>query len=58
MITQQKSAGGKAQRRENPNKVACPHRLTFAFSNDEEAPRRPELFPSVTIPVTLTVWDG
>jgi hypothetical protein len=36
MITQQKSAGGKAQRRENPSKVACPHRLTFAFSNDEE----------------------
>ncbi len=38
MITQQKSADGKAQRRENPNRVACPHRLTFAFSNDEEVP--------------------
>ena len=36
MITQQKSSSGKEQRRENPNKVACPHRLTFAFSNDDE----------------------
>jgi hypothetical protein len=38
MIDQQKSASGKAQRRENPNRVACPHRLTFAWSNDEEVP--------------------
>ncbi len=38
IITQQKSASGKAQLRENPNRVACPHRLTFAFSNDEEVP--------------------
>ncbi len=36
LITQQKSASGKAQRRENPNRVACPHRLTCAFSNDDE----------------------
>ena len=36
MISDQKSSSGKAQRRENPNKVACPHRLSFAYSNDEE----------------------
>jgi hypothetical protein len=35
MISQQRSAGGRAQRQENPNRVACPHRLTFAFSNDD-----------------------
>jgi hypothetical protein len=27
---------GKSQRRENPAKVAFPHRLTFAYSNDAE----------------------
>jgi hypothetical protein len=36
MIAQQRSASGRAQRRENPNRVACPHRLTFAYSNDDE----------------------
>ena len=36
MIAQQLSASGRAQRRENPNRVACPHRLTFAYSNDDE----------------------
>jgi hypothetical protein len=36
MISQQRSASGRAQRRENPNRVACPHRLTFAYSNDDE----------------------
>ena len=36
MITDQKSSTGRAQRRENPNRVACPHRLSFAYSNDEE----------------------
>jgi hypothetical protein len=36
MISQQRSASGRAQLRENPNRVACPHRLTFAYSNDDE----------------------
>ncbi len=30
MIDQQKTVSGKAQRRENPIRVACPRRLTFA----------------------------
>ncbi len=36
MISQQRSASGRAQRRENPTRVACPHGLTFAYSNDDE----------------------
>jgi hypothetical protein len=36
MISSQKASGGKAQRRENPSRVAFPHRLTFAYSNDAE----------------------
>ncbi len=36
MISHQKAPGGKAQRRENPTNVAFPHRLTFAYSNNEE----------------------
>jgi hypothetical protein len=33
-ISQQRSSSGHAQRRENPNRVACPHRLSFPYSND------------------------
>jgi len=36
MISSQDSSVGKSQRRENPAKVAFPHRLTFAYSNDAE----------------------
>jgi hypothetical protein len=36
MISNQKSSEGKSQRRENPARVAFPHRLTFAYSNDAE----------------------
>ena len=36
MITDQKTSSEKVQQRENPNKIVCPHRLTFAYSNDEE----------------------
>jgi hypothetical protein len=58
MIDNQKSATGKAQRRENPNRVACPHRLTFAWSNDEEVPVEAQHLVMVLAGETLSDFAG
>jgi hypothetical protein len=50
MISQQQSASGRAQRQENPNRVACPHRLTFAYSNDDEL--------AIEASHLIMVWSG
>ncbi len=38
MLAAQKKDHNLAKRRENPNKVACLHRLSFAYSNDKACP--------------------
>ena len=58
MIDHQKTATGKAQRRENPNRVACPHRLTFAWSNDEEVPVEAQHLVMVLAGETLSDFAG
>ncbi len=37
MIQKQASRRDRSSRREDPNSVACPHRLTFAWSGDASA---------------------
>ena len=58
MIDQQSTASGKAQRRENPNRVACPHRLTFAWSNDDEVPVEAQHLVMVLAGETLSDFAG
>ncbi len=58
MIAQQKTAGSKAQRRENPNRVACPHRLTLAFCNDDDEPIEAQHLVMVCSGETLSEFAG
>jgi hypothetical protein len=58
MITKQASRKSRSSRREDPNLVACPHRLTFAWSGDDCVGLEAQHLAMVCSCENLSDWAG
>ncbi len=58
MITKQALRRNRSSRREDPNLVACPHRLTFAWSGDSGVDLEAKHLAMVCTCENLSEWAG
>ncbi len=58
MILKQRSSSARGSRRENPNKVACPHRLRFAYSGDDDLALEATHLAALCAGEHLSDWAG
>jgi hypothetical protein len=58
MIRKQASRRDRSSRREDPNSVACPHRLTFAWSGDAGVALEAQHLAMVCTCESLSDWSG